>query len=687
MKNSFLILFFISFYFSSFAQGNVESISQLKESLKIKTIDTSKVSISIKIAQQYKTLKKYDSSLFYFNEAIVLAEKSYSQTHKAKSYKELAINYYEVNNCAKALKNFQEAIVIYEKLENNKEIARLYNYIGICYSNLFSEDKAIQYYLKSLKIYENQLNDLEGVARNYIDIGNLYYNKENYEFAFKYLNDALHLYEKQGDKSGIAASYTNLGNVLADNNNVGKGIEYYFKSIKIGIEIGDDIGVAMNYNNLGDSYITLKQYKEADSYFQKALIIATKENNIYLKALVYLNMADLYYKENKINDAITKSYQSLELSNQIGNLEYQSFNLLYLSKAYEKLGNIEKSFTFLKQYNALNDSIAETNKIKNVELFHALNDLENKRTTIDELSAKHELTEIKYENEKKISYFLIILMAIVGLFLIISINLHTSRKKAYNLLEFRNHQIKSMNEEIQKQSVNLKHSNSTKDKFFSIIAHDLKNPFNSIQGFTELLIDNYKVFNDEKKLKFLKIIKASSLKASNLLANLLLWANNQSGMLQFNPVKIDLALFVAEAISFVEIQAINKEITIINNVDSNVFVLADKNMVDTVLRNLISNAIKFTYSKGEIQIYAVLKDNFIEICVKDNGIGIANDDLENLFNIDIKNTSVGTANEQGSGLGLILCKDFIEKNGGKIWVESKPNFGSEFKFTLPNYSN
>ena len=143
---------------------------------------------------------------------------------------------------------------------------------------------------------------------------------------------------------------------------------------------------------------------------------------------------------------------------------------------------------------------------------------------------------------------------------------------------------------------------------------------------------------------------------------------------------------MSEAVSLAEIQAINKEISIINNVDNHLFVNIDTNMIETVLRNLISNAIKFTYAKGEIQLYSVLKNGFVEVCIKDNGIGIPFENQINLFNVEVKSTSLGTSNEQGSGLGLILCKDFIEKNGGQIWVESEPNIGSAFKFTLPIFS-
>jgi signal transduction histidine kinase len=356
---------------------------------------------------------------------------------------------------------------------------------------------------------------------------------------------------------------------------------------------------------------------------------------------------------------------------------------MFLSEAYEAKGDIKLALEYFKFHDKIKDSLRSTDKNKKVQLFNALNELEKTHYTITDLANKNEIAQLKYETEKKISYFLIISIVIFAFFLIITIHQHTAKKKAYNLLEFRNYQINRMNNEIQEQRDDLKRMNKTKDKFFSIIAHDLKNPFNSIKGFTELMIEHNSEYDSEKRLKFLKIVKDSTNKASVLLNNLLIWANSQSGNLTYTPQKIELVRHVLDVVSLLEIQAIKKEIDIYNNIDHNLSVKADVNMLNTILRNLISNAIKFTKSKGEIKILSNVEDNMVEITVKDNGVGMSQADVDNLFNIDIKNTNVGTENEQGSGLGLILCKDFVEKHGGKIWVNSTKGEGSEFIFTIP----
>jgi signal transduction histidine kinase len=326
-------------------------------------------------------------------------------------------------------------------------------------------------------------------------------------------------------------------------------------------------------------------------------------------------------------------------------------------------------------------------RIKKIKLFNTLNELEKSQYTIDDLSKTSEEAQLNYEKERKYTHILIIAIVIFAFLLILLIHQNTSKKKAFNLLEYKNYQVHKMKDEIDEQSNKLKQLNSTKDKFFSIIAHDLKNPFNSIAGFTELMIENNDKYDEAKRLKFLKIIKGSTAKVSSLLDNLLMWANSQSGNLKFNPKNINLAQQVTGVISFLEIQAINKDIAILNRVEKNVHVKADENMLDTIFRNLISNAIKFTEPKGEILIYATLKNDFYEITVKDNGVGITEAEIEAIFSVNEISSSLGTSNEQGSGLGLILCRDFVESHGGKIWVKSMVNEGSEFKFTLPIWND
>ncbi len=250
-----------------------------------------------------------------------------------------------------------------------------------------------------------------------------------------------------------------------------------------------------------------------------------------------------------------------------------------------------------------------------------------------------------------------------------------------------NEELKELNVNLEKKvelrTQELRELNATKDKFFSIIAHDLKNPFNTLMGFTELILDNFADYSQEKLKEFITILNDTSRHSYALLENLLEWSRAQTGRLEMIPEKINLHELFNENIDLLLSNAAKKDIRLVNNLDTDAKAYADLNMIGTVIRNLISNAIKYTNEKGSISGSSKITDNMIEISVTDTGVGIAGDNLEKLFKIEVNYSTTGTAEETGTGLGLILCEEFIQKNGGKIWVESEIDKGSSFKFTLP----
>lgn len=230
--------------------------------------------------------------------------------------------------------------------------------------------------------------------------------------------------------------------------------------------------------------------------------------------------------------------------------------------------------------------------------------------------------------------------------------------------------------------------NSTKDKFFSIIAHDLKGPFNSILGFSELLADRIKGNDYEEVEKYALIIHNSARRAMDLIMNLMEWSRSQTGRMEFNPENIDFVFLIKTISQLLNDIAQQKSITLYTETPEHVMVFADKAMMGTVMRNLISNAIKFTNPGGEVVISVDHKINKLMVTVADNGVGIKPDAMEKLFVIEKSYSTIGTQDEKGTGLGLILCKEFIERHGGEIWVESEVGKGSKFHFTIPeNFKN
>ena len=230
----------------------------------------------------------------------------------------------------------------------------------------------------------------------------------------------------------------------------------------------------------------------------------------------------------------------------------------------------------------------------------------------------------------------------------------------------------------------LEETHTGRDKFFSIIAHDLKNPFNALIGFSSLLNEEFDDLTDEETKEYIKQIYQSSDSLFKLLRNLLAWTKSRTGDMEFNPQKIDFNSILHENLKILWPEAQQKNINLYSSSkNDSIYVFADNNMLNSIIRNLTANAIKFTEPGGVISMSAHQKETYMECSISDNGVGIADEDVKNIFKIDNKVRSQGTQNEEGTGLGLLLCKEFVEKHGGEIWVESKKDQGSTFYFTLP----
>lgn len=246
----------------------------------------------------------------------------------------------------------------------------------------------------------------------------------------------------------------------------------------------------------------------------------------------------------------------------------------------------------------------------------------------------------------------------------------TQRKKAENALK--------------ESEAKYKELNATKDKFFSIISHDLKNPLNTIIGFLELALNKLKTKEYKKVYEYCALINQIAQQSFNLLDNLLNWSRLQTGTLSFTPELINFSDIVKDSMSLLRPVSNEKNIEVSVNVAKQLKILADSFMIETIIRNLLSNALKFTRKNGRIKISAIEQNDEILIEIEDTGVGIREKDIDKLFRIENNFSTTGTQNEKGTGLGLILCKEFIEKHGGRIWVESEINKGTKFMFTINN---
>jgi signal transduction histidine kinase len=261
------------------------------------------------------------------------------------------------------------------------------------------------------------------------------------------------------------------------------------------------------------------------------------------------------------------------------------------------------------------------------------------------------------------------------------------RLRDYNKLEAeltqKNIEIEMQAKELEKQRAELEALNSTKDKFFAIIAHDLKNPFSTVLGLSELLAREFETFDSDSLKNFIKQIYKYSNNTFNLLENLLQWSMVQTGRMPLRPKFVSLRDIVHDSVELLAGNAENKGIEIEVSLCDECTAFVDTNQITAVIRNLLTNAIKFTSSDGKVSVSVKPQDEFWLVTIADSGIGISEHDQKKLFMIDSNPTTIGTSQEKGTGLGLILCHEFVERNGGKIWVESTLGKGSSFIFTVP----
>ena len=535
---------------------------------------------------------------------------------------------------------------------NNKEAESfLYNNIGVIYWYLSDYGNALENHFKALKIAE-EISDPLSVAKAQNNIANVFFKLTDYKKALKYYFDTLKIYEKERNASLMVKNIlSNIGSAYSNMKKYDLALVYLNKSLKFAKITNDAVGISDTCNNMGILYVEKKNYKVAIRYYNKALKLAEEINAIPSMINIYNNIGSLYTETKDYEKSKFYLDKSIGLTSQYKALDYlrETYNSYY--QLYNAQKNHKLALKYFKLTSDIQDSILKNTIKKKISGLEFKYQIEKNEKELNELRKQKLEQELKYkyiEENKKI--------------------------------------LEEKNEEVERKNRLLEDTNTAKDKFFSIIAHDLKNPFSGIIGLSSFMYENYDSLADDEKMDFIKQIEESSKGSFQLLENLLLWSRAQMGGLKYEPEKINLKIVINECISLLSLYAKNKNINTASNLDYDIFVYADLYMVKTILRNLINNAIKFTKNSGSIVVSAKMNGSYVETSVTDNGIGIAPNDLAGLFKLDVKFRNYGTNKETGSGLGLLLCKEFIEKNGGEIRVDSKVNIGSNFIFTLPKAS-
>lgn len=653
----------------------------LKEVEKIND-DAEKARILNNIGNVYLSTNKYSQAHEYYHKALVLREKKGDKEEIAKTLKNLSTLHAKQGQYDLALSFQMRLLKLWDNTDNKKEIADAYNSIGQLYFDSGKNDSALSYFLKDIKLRE-EIGEKDKMDDFLFNIGKLYYTLNIYNKAIDYYKRALKLTKESGNKEKTAQIYTSIGNVYYDWKKYELALDNYQKSLGLAEELGSKRGMARILNNIGLVYKNLGNYQKALEYCKKSidLRVTLKETNEMFYPLT--SIAEIYLKMGDYLQALDYLIRAQKLAIETNQKKLIMESYFLIHEVFAQSGDYQKALEYHKLFTDLKDSLSR----------------EESRKIVADMSAKWETEAKEIENKllkeskQAQQYYFIVISGLFLILILVVLNRYFNKNKANKMLNEKNLQIKNQHHkleemfvELQKNEEKLTEANATKDKFFSIIAHDLKNPLHSITLSSDLLINKYKQMSGEQLLDLINSIYKSGQHLSTLLENLLQWSRAQSGKLEFDPIQFDIRELSVENISLLLGNAIKKKITIENEIADATYVYGDPNMISTVIRNLISNAIKFTNEHGQVKISSREEKGMIEISVRDNGIGIEDDDLKKLFRIDIHHTTIGTLREKGTGLGLILAKEFIDIHGGKIWVERNGDKGTTFKFTLPKES-
>jgi PAS domain S-box-containing protein len=449
--------FFIAIIFCSnifFAQAeNQQELDSLLNLLQTEKEDTNKVRLLWKIGQKHRP-HNLDSSYYYYNAALMLAEKARSTKHIARSYRLLGYLSKLKGEFFTAQEYYYKAADCCEKINDEKGLSITYYQLGVVYSDKSQFDKAIRYYLKSIK-YKEKINDTIGIAQNLIGIGNIYNIQSDYQKALSYYQDAIDIYRRYNQKEDLSSVYNNIGAVYFNQQQYDSAIDYYLKSAELYKQINDNYNLPYLYSNIGIVYQLNKDFNTAFKYYFLAKQLLEKNEDKYGIAVIYCNLASINKETKKYHNAIAFAIKSLELAKEIEVLDLQKLSYDVLYSSYDSLGNIGKAYKYHLLYKTINDSIfnlENSNKILELQTSY---ETEQKEKEIQAQKVELEIRQIKIERRDYLIIGFLAGFIIITVFIIIIIKLYNDKKRKNHTLEIQKSQIEQQNHEIQAQAENL----------------------------------------------------------------------------------------------------------------------------------------------------------------------------------------------------------------------------------------
>jgi signal transduction histidine kinase len=609
-------------------------------------------------------------------------------------------NFYK-EDYRKAMGFYQKVLPSFVQMKDTLMIAKTLNSIGLAYSYQNDIENTLKYYLEEIDLLNKIKHRTRKIDTERIvvlnNIINNYRSTKQYNKVIEQATLAVTFAQELGDSVRLASILNSQATAYKNLNQIDKSLETYRKAEIIFDKLGDDFRKAFLYINIGGVYDFINKQDSSLIYYEKALKTFRAKGYIYGELNAETGIAGVYSIKNKLRDALNLYLSCVEKAKPFGFNDIILESYSAIAQLEYKLGNYFEAYNYKEQYDLLNDSIFTVEKNQQYAELQTKYETVQKENEINLLKSDKLIRENELRRNKLWNWIVVAFLIILLIFIYVGFVFYNQKRKANALLTEKNNQIEQknfqlnqmnqqivqINEKLQVSQVGLINANNAKNRFFSILGHDLRNPFHSIMGQSYLLSKSYLKLSADERRKYANDILNSCEQVNRLLDNLLEWIRTQSEGIVLNPRKFEFHKLVQDSLSVLKNNAIEKSIEIDNQVNEGIWVMADYPMVETVMRNLINNSIKFTPTGGKVSISAIIDNKVLRVDVGDNGVGITPDDLKKLFNVDSNVKTRGTNNERGTGLGLVICKEFIDLHAGDIWAESVLERGTVFHFSIP----
>lgn len=639
----------------------------------------------------YEIQGKYNQALTHYLKALEIYQELNDKKGTAIVYNNLGVSHEVQGKYDEALAYYFKALKIVQELNDKKAIANIYSNIGVIHDYQGHYDKVLEYNFKALKVRE-EIGDKSGIATTFNNIGIVYNKQGKYDETLAYYSKALEINKEIKDKRGMAYNYSNMGTIYGKQGNYEKALEYGFKALNLFKEIGNKRGIALSSDYIGDVYLTQKNYEKALHYVLKSLAIYDKIGATGDKTYSLLSLGKIYYEQKEWQ--LSKKYlkECLSLSQEIGFMENIMLAAEKLALVEKKLGNYQAAYEAQVIFKQMADSLQNEELVKRITRLEDEYEFQQEKDSLQFANqAERIVLEKDIENRKNLQNITFIALSVLLGFILVLFWAFRSKSRTNKLLLIKTTELENANEEVssQKEKIiiqnnQLQELNGVKDRVFSIISHDLRTPISNLQGLLMLFNEEYGLTPAEVQQHIVKLSTHVE-GVSGLLSNLLYWARTQmKGSLQLSPTATNITLIIQEVIQLFSETAKIKNIQTIVEVASDVpKVCVDPEILRFLIRNLLNNAYKFSEENGEVIIQSTtIENNQVKLSIQDKGVGIDETTKNQLFK-DFVKSKRGTHAETGTGLGLMLCQEFVELSKGKIGVESELGKGSTFWFTLP----